>query len=104
MRRNNTPGWNGNKVRQARTHWLARLPLPCSRCGRPVLPTDQWHVDHIHQRVLGGADGVENQWPAHASCNTSDGGKLGAARANERRATTARRPNLSEQSRNIRGV
>lgn len=92
-----TTTWSGAKVRRARAYWRARLPLPCCRCGKPVLPTPEtgWHVDHYPiPRELGGT----RTWPAHSGCNTSDGGKRGAAITNARRA----RPRvLSERERGI---
>lgn len=77
-----TAKWSGRPVTSARAHWLARLPLPCYRCKRPVLPEQRWHVEHIIDRALGGTHGVENQWVSHARCNTSAGGKRGAAITN----------------------
>lgn len=73
-------GWNGRKVETARAYWKKRLPLPCSKqCGKIVDGNTPWHVDHVIPRALQGSEGRANQWPAHAKCNTSDGGKLGAA-------------------------
>jgi len=78
--------WSGRKVTNARAYWAARLPLPCRRCGRPVLKTQNWHVGHIHDRALGGSDRISNTYPEHARCNTSAGGKQGAAITNARRS------------------
>lgn len=78
-------GWSGRKVTTARAYWRARLPLPCYRCRLPVLASQAWHVEHVVDRALGGAHGVENQWVSHQHCNTSAGGKRGAAITNARR-------------------
>lgn len=91
--------WSGNRVRQARAYWRPRLPVPCCRCGRTVYHDDRkpaggWHVDHYP--IPRSAGGTETR-PAHDLCNTSDGGKVGAAITNSRRRP--RRPNG-----NIRGV
>lgn len=72
------PSWSGYTVTQARAHWRARLPLPCYRCGRPVIDGQRWHVEHIVPREFGGSLGVENQWVSHAGENESAGGKRGA--------------------------
>lgn len=97
--------WSGRKVTKARALWAARLPLPCRRCGRPVHPGQRWQVGHVIDRARGGSDHLENQWPEHAYCNESAGGKLGAARSNARRADlTARRDIRRERARGIRGV
>lgn len=77
--------WSGRAVTTARNHWHQRLPLPCYRCHRPVTPEQNWHVEHIIDRALGGPHGVENQWVSHAHCNTSAGGKRGAAITNATR-------------------
>jgi len=59
--------------------------MPCSKCGRPVSPADQWDVDHVIPRWAGGSAGLLNTWPAHARCNRSDGGRRGAQVTNARR-------------------
>lgn len=74
--------WSGSTVRKARAFWSARLPVPCCRCRKPVLPEQAWHVDHWPvPRELGGTE----TWPAHAKCNMSAGGKRGAELTNARR-------------------
>lgn len=78
--------WSGRKVTNARAYWATRLPLPCRRCGKPVLATQRWHVGHIRDRYAGGSDAITNQWPEHERCNTSAGGKAGAAITNARKA------------------
>ena len=83
--------WGGQKVTAARAMWAKRLPLPCSKCKRPVTADQAWHVDHVIPRSQGGPEGVENQWPAHARCNTRDGGKAGARITNAKRAPVSTR-------------
>ena len=96
--------WAGRTVTSARDYWRPRLPLPCWRCGRPVLPDPEsgWHVGHIVDRALGGAHGLANQWPEHKRCNLSAGGRAGAAKTNARRPVVAQRVER-ERDRGIRG-
>jgi len=96
--------WAGRVVTSARDYWRARLPLPCWRCGRPVVasPESGWHVGHVVDRAMGGAHGIENQWPEHKHCNLSAGGRAGAAKTNARRPTVAARLDR-ERDRGIRG-
>lgn len=97
--------WSGRKVTTARALWLPRLPLPCRRCGRPVTADQRWTVGHVVDRALGGAEtDPGNQWPEHARCNYSAGGKLGAAMTNQRRRARVASSMSGEQSRGIRGV
>ena len=87
-------------MRQARAYWRPRLPLPCRRCGRPVLASQRWHVGHIRDRYAGGSDATTNQWPEHATCNERAGGKVGAAITNSRKA----QPRIdSARERGLRG-
>jgi 5-methylcytosine-specific restriction endonuclease McrA len=58
--------------RRLRTWWAQQLPLPCARCGLPVRPDDDWHLDHLVPRSIGGGD--ETARPSHARCNLSAGG------------------------------
>ena len=100
--------WGGHASRTARAALAPRLPLPCCRCGRPViprpwLPADGWHPDHFPiPRHLGGTE----MWPAHAECNLRDGGQRGAAITNARRASRPRpapgRPD--PRAMNMRGI
>lgn len=79
--------WNGNESTKARKYWEPRLPVPCCRCGKPVVPIEGlrgkgWQVDHWPvPREFGGTE----MWPAHADCNMSAGGKRGAEITNARR-------------------
>lgn len=74
--------WGGSDSRKAREYVATLLPAPCYRCGKPVTADMEWHADHVQEAAYGGADSNENYAPAHARCNTSAGGKLGAAITN----------------------
>lgn len=64
----------------------------------------KWTVEHLLERAYGGSEtDVSNQWVAHYTCNSSAGGRIGAAITNGRRATTVERMD-SEHSRGIRGI
>lgn len=75
-------GWNSSRGIKAREAWKLRLPVPCSRCGRDVEPDQEWDLDHLKSRSERPdlTWDQTNQWPAHASCNRSHGGRLGAKR------------------------
>ncbi|WP_448074114.1 HNH endonuclease [Georgenia yuyongxinii] len=79
--------------------------MPCFRCGRPVLATDRWQVEHVIERALGGNADPSNEWVSHGRCNESAGGKLGARITNTRRADTPnpRAAMPPERDRRIRG-
>jgi hypothetical protein len=72
-------------ARQRRIELAAQLPLPCIRCGRPVMPDPAgrqrttWHVGHRDGAAQGGQPTRANTGAEHARCNLSAGGKLGAA-------------------------
>lgn len=91
-----TAKWGGRASTKARAICRAMLPHPCRRCGGAILPTDpetSWHAGHREDRAAGGTeDGIE---PEHAKCNTSAGGKLGAAITNSQRAS--RRPQIERE-------
>lgn len=102
--------WQGSDVRKARAHWAPALPVPCARCGKPVMndPAKRaggWHVGHVIDRWMGGPDDISNTWPEHDTCNMSAGGKVGAAMTN--RSREVRNPAsvsmIPEQTRRIRG-
>lgn len=85
-----TPGkrWGGRKSTNARAKVRAMLPAPCHRCGGIITradPESSWHADHTTERMYGGGD--TDLAPAHAGCNTSAGGKIGARITNSRRVT-----------------
>ena len=80
-------------VRVNRPRIAATLPARCvNRCkrGGTVYPEDRWDVAHIIDHVRGGTNDPENLGPAHAGCNRSDGGKLGAAIAIANKKARAR--------------
>ena len=80
--------WGGSASRGARAvcRPLVDAGAPCLRCGKPILPGEPWHADHIIDRALGGLDTPDNLWPSHERCNTSAGGKRGAQITNAWRA------------------
>jgi hypothetical protein len=51
---------------------VERGQATCSRCGEPILPGQDWDLDHSDDRrgYIG---------PAHAACNRSAGGRKAAA-------------------------
>lgn len=82
--------WGGRTSERARAHCRTLLPAPCQRgCGRiitPDDPEDTWHAGHIIDRADGSGDDPTDTAPECARCNTSAGGKRGAAIVNARRA------------------
>jgi hypothetical protein len=72
-------------TRTLRPEIEARLPLPCTECGRPVHREQQWHVAHLTPASKGGRTTRANTGAAHATCNLRAGGKLGAKASNARR-------------------
>ena len=68
---------NANKRGYGATHQRARADMAptiaagraaCARCGQPIEPGQDWHLDHSDDRS--GYIG-----PSHAHCNTSAAGK-----------------------------
>ena len=81
--------WGGNDSRKARAHCrqlLQQGPVPCQRCNREITsadPESSWHAGHLEDHATGGSDtDTANFYPEHVKCNTSAGGKLGAAITN----------------------
>jgi hypothetical protein len=77
--------WGGRASHNARKIVRAMLPAGCYRCGGIITledPESSWHAGHIEDRGQGGEDKASNYAPEHAHCNTSAGGKLGAAITN----------------------
>ena len=98
-------GWHGSTVRDARAYWATQLPLPCSKCKRPVVPGQRWQVDHLIPRALGGdLTDRANQWPAHGRCNERAGTALGMQIKNARKKTNPVGAMTAETSRGIRGI
>lgn len=83
--------WGGRQVAKARNICRAMLPAACWRgCGRvitPDWPERDWHAGHINGRAEGGEDTAANYLPECRWCNTSEGGKLGAAITNGRKTS-----------------
>lgn len=97
-----TRKWAGRAVTNARRIVATWLPATCPRCGRPVTPDQDWHIDHIPARTQLDPD----QWydptywhPAHARCNIRAGAKLGNTRQEAARIATHTppRPDLIHQ-------
>jgi len=77
--------WGGRDSTKARAHCRTLLPAACPSCGGMITaedPEDTWHAGHLEDRGQGGSDSLGNIVPEHARCNTSAGGKLGAAITN----------------------
>lgn len=82
--------WGGRASINARKICRAMLPTGCWRCGRLITaetPEDQWHAGHLEDRGQGGQDSAANYAPECSGCNTSAGGKLGAAITNGAKVT-----------------
>ena len=67
-----------------------QLPLPCGRCGKPVMPGSRWHVGHIIAAEEGGQPVYSNVRPEHASCSHRSGGKRAAQIVNARRSARSK--------------
>ncbi|MEV8265954.1 HNH endonuclease [Microbacterium sp. NPDC077057] len=74
---------------QLRPELEARLPLPCTECGKPVHREQKWHVAHLTPASKGGRTTRQNTGVAHAICNLKAGGKLGAKATNGRRRSSS---------------
>ena len=60
---------------------VARLGLPCHKCGLAIDYSGPWELDEIVARVHGGdPEDPANVAAAHVRCNRSAGGRLGNAR------------------------
>ena len=81
--------WGGHASTKARAHVRRMLPAGCVRCGGIVTDEMDWHADHIQERHDNGTDSPSNLGPAHARCNESAGGRIGAAITNGTRVTPA---------------
>lgn len=94
--------WAGTPVRKARAYWtpiIAAGGVVCCRCGKPILPSDDWQTDHY---PISREHGGTQTWPAHSFCNMSAGGKRGRsiqmARKKEVQAI------MGDANRNIREI
>ena len=45
----------------------------CYLCGKPIEPGQDWNLDHVHPRALGGKTVAYNLRPVHTKCNTAKG-------------------------------
>lgn len=87
------------KLRKWRPQVAATLPAPCvNRCQLDgiVRPGQVWDVAHLPGRdaylMQAGHPVTRNDvGAAHAKCNRSDGGKIGAAITNSKRLVESRR-------------
>jgi len=59
--------------RRARAALVARLPLDCWICGKPILTADDLNADHVNHVSMGGSD--DQVAPAHARCNLTRGAR-----------------------------
>lgn len=85
MSRHHRASKHTSATHHLRPEIAARLPLPCTECGKPVHPDQQWHVAHLTPASKGGRTTRANTGAAHAGCNLRAGGKLGAAHTHGRR-------------------
>jgi hypothetical protein len=67
--RGSTRSWRNR--RQWWTQRIATTPVPCSRCNVTLQPGEDFHLDHVVPRALGGTD--QQTWPAHPVCNMTGG-------------------------------
>jgi hypothetical protein len=69
--------------------WRARVAkagvwgLLCPRCGQPILPGQEWDLDHVDQLWADGGGG--RRLPAHSYCNRAHGARVGNHRRGEQR-------------------
>jgi len=80
----------GQAHRNQRAQWeplVASGQVRCARCRRPILPGQDWHLDHA-------ADRLTYLGPSHAGCNRKAGARNGARITNaiRRRAALRRLP------------
>lgn len=45
----------------------------CYLCGKPIEQGQDWNLDHVHPRALGGKTTAYNLRPVHTQCNTAKG-------------------------------
>ena len=94
--------WGGSRSTEARKRVRAMLPAPCRSCGGIISPDDPestWHAGHDQDRVETEALGLPEAevFPEHAKCNTSAGGRVGAAMTNEAKQGPAKTQVSHEQ-------
>lgn len=62
----------GADHQRTRAEWepiVAAGAAGCSRCDRPILPGEPWHLDHDD------VDRGQYRGPSHAHCNAAAGGR-----------------------------
>lgn len=90
--------WGGRRVTELRKALAEQLPMPCARCGKPVMPGQRWDIGHIVGRDVDPelAWDPDNWRVEHAACNRA----AGAAYVNRKRARQRpRRQRISPTSR-----
>lgn len=45
----------------------------CYLCGKPILPNEEWNLDHVRPRSKGGKSDSSNLRPTHYECNQAKG-------------------------------
>jgi 5-methylcytosine-specific restriction endonuclease McrA len=48
----------------------------CPECGRPLLPTERLHLDHVIPSSRGGTNHYSNLQVTHAGCNIRKSDRL----------------------------
>lgn len=71
--------WGGRRAQQARAHIAITLPRPCTKCGKPVWPWQEWDLDHVLDRKHHPELTWDPRWwaAAHSHCNRSAGAAMG---------------------------
>jgi hypothetical protein len=86
--------WSGQRVLEARRVALRRIlrahgagtPILCPFCDEPILPGEDFDIDHATPRADGGAIfDPSNLRPSHASCNRAAGADMTNSRVRNRR-------------------
>jgi 5-methylcytosine-specific restriction endonuclease McrA len=65
--------WGGRRAVRLRLTTLGEYGTVCWLCGRDGADS----ADHILPRSLGGSDALENLRPAHRTCNSARGNRVG---------------------------
>lgn len=87
--------WGGRRVMKLRQQLAQLLPVPCARCGKPVLPGMKWDLGHVVEIDRD----PEGMWDPslirieHAHCNRA----AGARYSNRKRAGRRRIPPTSRE-------
>lgn len=74
-RGNSTQRGYDSKHQRTRKTWDQKVQqgnTRCALCNKPIAPGTDWHLDH-------NPNGNGYRGPAHAHCNSSDGGTRGRA-------------------------